>query len=888
MTPRGADPDLIYLRLPAIEEGEEETSAKNKKTSDDKKPFFSTLEPGKNYGLCVVEPPPKDSKEAPTKHCLRFSVHTPFFYFPHDAPKASADNYTDPDPFVVIDHRVAIFGVVDPELAGQVGILNFGWQHRQDELTSRVSVEDPAEALRQQLDYFNEVEKNFTGLKILLAQTNPQRARALASKFPEFQMVVSGADKEQATSDVELSSTWDTNRRKRAFVAVPAPYYNAEAKDSNGKPLEGSVYFGTVTASPLDSEKWKLASATNLAPIPIKGIDPDPATGFWDLIKTLPGCLPKHPPKVEADNQSLLKWLVLCSIRDYTSADVALIQRRDLFDRVSQADTKLLARAAAGLTKEALYQHIQQTLDSLIWKGDLVTLLYVPGSAIKNALKKSATYESEEKSSLSLVSDKDRQLETLGIREEDGEYFINDLPLDENRIYAVATTDYIGAGDTGYPDLESAALNPRAHPAAFTGKLVPISGLVCSKLFKTPDEVKKYCLASLESSKYLDETTAQQIPPYKAPGFSKKLGDFFKSGLPAGTTEAETVKDAIEYTVHRREIWKLSLEKFSFGFKGLSKNLSDKEVGEKFEGIPVSGVTATESETYDVGLSTRLSRSSHKRELYIQTGLEFERNSTGDTPSAFQISQAKNRLFSETGLVVWRTPGRSLPNLGLNFSIYAETQVTRPFSDFDLTSGDKIRITQNRSLQLLPRFGLRWQGLANSAEIGIQAGEEINALSGYQFTTPGGVVECLAKDAPSFSKCIADNSDPDKGGLITKDTPHSVVADDRPRAGMYWKVVLSRPITSKIKYELEDTGDFFFVNFGKDTTVDTRLRIIQKHRLSFVIWPSVTIGPALDLLIYQNKVNRDLLFQRQFGFETNISFDIFNRRERGVQLKHKP
>jgi hypothetical protein len=51
-----------------------------------------------------------------------------------------------------------------------------------------------------------------------------------------------------------------------------------------------------------------------------------------------------------------------------------------------------------------------------------------------------------------------------------------------------------------------------------------------------------------------------------------------------------------------------------------------------------------------------------------------------------------------------------------------------------------------------------------------------------------------------------------------------------------------------------------------------------------MIWKNFSIGPALDLFMYQNKVNRNFLFQRSFGIETNISFDIFNRREKKAQI----
>lgn len=247
---------------------------------------FSTLEFGQNYGLCVDVPLDPKSSNKSTRGCMRFAAHTPFFSFPHRAPGEKDDGYTDPDPYV-IDRDVAIFGVVDPNLNEQVGILNLGWQNEQSNLTTRLSVEDPAEALRQQLDYFERrTPGGFKGLKVLLAQTTPQRAKALAAKFPEFQIVVSAADLEQGTSESEMWTVWKPGARTGSFLAVPTPYFDTTTR-------EGSVHFGIVKAARRqDQPGWKLTSANlGVTPVPEYG---DPATKFWARIKTLPKVFASH------------------------------------------------------------------------------------------------------------------------------------------------------------------------------------------------------------------------------------------------------------------------------------------------------------------------------------------------------------------------------------------------------------------------------------------------------------------------------------------------------------------------------------------------------------------------------------------------------------------
>ena len=126
---------------------------------------------------------------------------------------------------------------------------------------------------------------------------------------------------------------------------------------------------------------------------------------------------------------------------------------------------------------------------------------------------------------------------------------------------------------------------------------------------------------------------------------------------------------------------------------------------------------------------------------------------------------------------------------------------------------------------------------------------------------------------------------------ITKDSVGTALLRSRPRAGLYWKYGLSIPFGSKVKYDLNQgenqEADFFF-NFHGDNATDTRFLDRSKHSLKFTIFPSFSIGPSLQLLLYQNKVNGDFLFQKQFGLEANFSFNLSNRREKLVQIEHKP
>ena len=855
---------------------------------------FSTLMYGKNFGVCTPVPvdPAKDSKNTTGKGCVRFSTHTPFFYFPHEVAYDGPDGYTDPEPYVVKDN-VAIFGVVDPGLGAQVGTLNFGWQHTAEpKLTTQLAVEDPAEALQEQLDYFNVQQPKFSGMKVLLAQMTPQHARALAARFPEFQIVVSAADADLATTNVDMTTTW-TPTSSRAFLAVPTPYYNPALR-------KGFVHIGIINATSPTKSDWALTGIAQPGREVVQ--EEDKTNAVWTKIQSavVGGCLPngfKSNPNATYDHETYLKWLVLCSMQQYLGSDVAMIQSRDLFDFIpllnpnpnptpnqNQNQKYLLNRANVSDQGAAQDENLQQTIDRLIWKGDLVTLLYVPGKALKKALQQSDQYEAEEKSTLALSVDRGRKLETLGIRPGvNGEYFINDLPIDDDRVYAVATTDYIEAGDTDYPDLPKSARNPRTHPAAFNRELVSISSLVCRKLF-SPNTWSQYCLGPVNGAQYIDDTMAQQVLPYPHESEISKLWTGTQIALPADRSPTNDPADGVEQRVWRRSFWGFSMKNLSFGFKDLDNNRTDDSVKDKFAGVPE--INSKASRTISIGVDTRLSYFADHNEFFVESGVDYERQSQGDPVFATGISLNKNKLFADTGMVLWRRPGREFPNIGAVFSVHGETQVEQPFSAFKLNTSDveRIRITQKRGLLMLGRVGFRWQNRTNTFEMGGQAGRELRALRGYHFENPGGTdLECLVSSAKTLSDCIDDNSNQPKG-LITASSIPRALLQSRPRAGMYWTHSLSFPLGSRLKYEVTQDADFFFVKFHLDTSVDTRFRYTSTNRLSFMIWPNFSIGPALDLFMYQNKVNRSFLFQRTLGIETKLNFDIFNRREKKAQV----
>ncbi len=893
---------------------------------------YATFLPGENYGLCLgVEPQPgskggggNDNLE---KKCTIFSVHTPFLSYPRRVP-STGSAYTDPDPFVFLPNKsqaneVAIFGVVDPHLAEQVGVLNFSWLNQDTKLKSDVGIEDPIEALKQQLEYFKqwhneqyearggkpEEYKAFSGLKILLAQMSPQRARLLATHLPEFQVVVAGADDGQATDETVQSIVWTPTSRAGAFVAVPPPAY-----DTKGKAVVVSL--GLIRAAN-NGDDWLLSSDRAAAAArPSRKIVDERKQAEAErekkereerkknnlseteqereererkakearekkedklsqlLRKQLAGCL-SDAPEESAHAGEQLKLLTLCAMRQRVGADVALLQERDLFFDQLPVEADDIGE-------------FQSILDQAIWKGDLLTLLYVPGSALRKALEQSKKYEQDDSDPLSLADEKSRGLLVLGAEKRGKEFVVNELPLDDKKMYAVATTDYIGAGDTGYPDLDAAALNQKKLPAKFPRRLESISSVVCRRLLSSGDEYKANCLRELDRDTYLDKIAARAAPPQRPTGFGKQLKNLSPFKWPDEAKDPETLGEAAERHTQRHPIWTLSLQNLSFGFSRVSNNLTDKEVNEKFAGVPTSDISSSKFlKTMTVAIGGRFSRTSHRNEFFLAGGLDFKETTTGDgSRKAPEFGRLTNRMTLDVGLIRNIRGGRSRDRVGVNFSVRAEAPVTRPFTTFTLGTGDPLKVIQERSLLILPRVGLRWQNGANSFEVGAQAGRELDAVTGYRFVTQGVAVECLPNAAESFAKCVERLSTAPETS-ITKDSAGEAILGNRPRVGAYGTSNLSVPFGAKVKYEMKNEADLFF-NYQGDNATDTKYRVMSNNSLKFLVWPSFSIGPTVQLLLYRNKVNGDFLFQKNVGLEASFSFDIFNRRETKVQLRRKP
>jgi len=888
---------------------------------------FYTLRAGMNYGLCaIVAESNVKAADGSFTFCERFSVYTPFFQSSGESDDKRCSDlgnpacYHDPDPYVLIETQdengipedVAIFGVVDPLIGDNVGLLNFAWSNSVSaDFETGTYAQDPAEATKQMLDSFGRRfdEEGYTKeiadgrrrlIKVLMAQMNPEEAQVLGTRLKDFQVVVSAADAEMATVGDTVTSEWNAPRagsvRHPMLMAIPEPYF---AGDRNPKAV-ADIGRLDIHISSDANPKWALFSThMELGKPPDQASSKSTAPVFWKAVESAlkRDCLPQGFDSKSQSDQ--IEYLALCEMQKQTNADVVLLQKRDFFAALP-GDAGDITSVNSSQPENVL----QQLLDRIMWKGDFVKLLYVPGSAIQSALKLSKAFDSLDRSNLSIGDHKNRGLLSVGITYDaaHAEYLINGNRLNPTQLYSVATSDFIGGGDTGYPDFAAAQIRPPAVPTDFDSELMTVSGIVCRGL--AGDMWEAHCIGPIDRDTYLDEIAASPTDtgPSKTPGEELRAWTVFHHprAVPGDTGAAlqgpASLQAQMDRAVEYRPLWDFKLVKATFGLTHLGHNGSDAQIDANFGGITTPGVNSHRYTNWASDFQAQLDRNWRRYQLFASPGYSFNVQYKGQSDAARQVNQIADLATFDLGFArLWSERGSE--HRDLVFTAHFETPLQQTFTAFTLksTPASVLSFSQPRSYTVLFRSGFRWQKRVSSIEFGPEGGHQWEAVDGLEFITKGKVTAtCLAKSSQNYSTCVSNDSNPKVTNppTITASSMGTVLQGGRDHAGMYWKINLTVPLRPRINYIFSDTGDWFFVNFGTENSTDTRFRDISQHQLRFSIFPSLSIGPELDLLFYENKSSGKLkgtfLRQDQILMKAQFAFDMFNRRQKRDQIEYAP
>lgn len=447
-----------------------------------------------------------------------------------------ADAAEIPCPYYLVPRgqlSIAIFGVVDPDLLSNVGMLNASWLNKNPKWDTSAQVTAPDYALLQTLELCYTDDNCREAPKVLMAQMSYARATQLIanSNFNGvFDVVITQASADHDTGIIHNQYQGTTPR----FTLTPP---ESLSTDSMSAPVfTPQVYVATIEkkSAPTAPERYDddamyerqtcHANPKTPSPIPASPSDAHDFGPCWSIrnttarydisiatnrdvyppsdLKKLPAqspptCTPgatcytleqlakEYLAKYNSDRSAQAYPLtnpsasdpvaqaVLFAMRKSLGADAAILQTRDLYDSDNQSRQRFEIK------------NLQDQISRVIWKGDMAIVLHITGATIRKLLKQSATFAKLDKNSLNTEIEAGRDLITrLYADPKDSDtIYINGAVMNDATIYAVAATDFISGGDTGYADLTSPDVLPAyrvrdfAHP-----RIKPITGMVCTEI----------------------------------------------------------------------------------------------------------------------------------------------------------------------------------------------------------------------------------------------------------------------------------------------------------------------------------------------------------------------------------------------------------------------
>lgn len=731
----------------------------------------SLLKPGGNYAICAAAPKQKPDH---LPYCVRFTVYTPFFQhpnwpqqiYPEWSQEGGNDNnehhYINPSLYLLKNAEpkdvkigltpVVIFGIVDPKLLENIGADNYSWQtvsaknskptdKWNKEYKTQVLIADPVTTLTELQQYFEQhycfhhQGKRFHGIRVLLAQMQPEQARELAEHLPKsgrFDVVISAADNALATPSqiVQMKPAVLTNNEgaddaenlestaclpegtpkpiadnsklltPTSFIAVPARHDAAKTRWLQARKLhvesDGRTYWNYVVSG---------------KPIPVTGI---PSVGelasvedrFWQRIYDRVckrdenhACGPQKE-RDEKSDMAAIQQLVLSAMRDNVQADVALLEEKDFYpyglkdylaEHCQQPGDSPTGSSPKCSSKYEPPVDIQQILERIVWKGDFIQSLSVTGSVLKTILKKSDQFAEIEEAGYIPVDEKGRPLVKLGIRPDPnntGEYLINGKPLDPNALYTVASSDFIALGDTGYPELAKPPVGDPDPPASPRVTVSTVSAIACREIKSHSSNPSDFCNEDIPGKDFPDRAANRK--PDDARAVNTNVHKFYawtflrrplgqrsdhSRNLPA-TTWPEAIQIAMQKRAEDDPDWKWSVDKLSIGFAGLTHTDTTETLSQKFGGVLISQVNANHFHSWDWDADSKITFYAPRVDWFAEGIVKYSSNFTAQLGAPRNENQLRNLLALDGGSYVHLLhDGKALPQFSLVLSGYFATQV---------------------------------------------------------------------------------------------------------------------------------------------------------------------------------------------------------------------
>jgi len=839
-----------------------------------------------SYGFCIGDDP-STADGHKTRYCMPLKLERSFF---------SGDPwYVDPQ------GRVAVFGIVDPNLDGQVAFDDRTWQEPGNPNTSAVKTVDAEDTLRQALESFQLEHDAFTGKKVLLAQILPDQAAELAFHIrcagqPNcpygFDLVISRADEEHATLPGIRTIQTAAQGANATLAVTPRPVYHTKgysditpcAAAPAGTPgnVEGvitpvSSVIITREAQGGGRQRTGYALETNWCLFPLSrptilGQLEDAAV---DKLTALQHAAPAYQ-KQKGDITNLRR-LALARMLEVTKADIALLQKRDFFQASENPNPSSV-----------------EMLERVLWKGDLVTMVVLSGDQLKSVLKRSAAYDKAESSNVTEPTTANMGLVTLGILPRDGwegdkaKLYVDADLIDAKRLYLVATSTFMASGDTGYPEFAQPAVGKFSGMARSGGQKV--STLVCAALPNCAQPAGAVSALEFQSRPFAPGPDNRRTENY---GLQvKKSFTDWNGPNPFKSTGQENA-------FQQGWINHFALQELSGAFSFNSPNLTDTDLQNKFAAVAYSGVSDAHSNDFEIKMQSRYMVESpgfgfgpfghiygqetlNGLDIGAETFFDWERKRQGVPGKLDSVNVPKN-LASVSLPVIQLHLHRYLPRLKLLVlqPAYFSTQVSEGVLNvlsFDKQQLDNPAVLHRRQ-SWAPRVGTRYEKDAqNYVEAGYQLSQDFEVLS-QVIVNPGGPgsFTCGLVASQSFQDCITSKA---HQPLIRRDSAIERHYSTFHQSGLYWDTKVALPLPLGLTFKTDAKGDYFFyADRGAETL--TRYDATVGFGIKLPVWGNIGLEPRYEFFFYQNKIQLNTLTRDSLTFKLTYNLERYSRRLHG-------
>jgi hypothetical protein len=888
------------------------------------------------YGLCVRGDRNEDQQMKAQKkdyYCLRLTVAEPLLNQAASAPYL-VKKITRKDQSVA---WVVIVGIVDKDLTALVGRDNLSWRNNlakreenskglktvpdgKETYSTSVDTMDPATTIGLALRHFDLVGRRANGIpedakpiKILLAQMDRGKAETLAGNLANvaigstrlnFDIVISSAtDFSAATAN--LRATFDlpdpvkTSGGKtetpspefRQFVVVPWRAYDLQRhrlpnplrvvtlSDSRcdgsqdhpckQRDIQVSGFFSqTFNVNETSDAKVLENNYDGLGRSYLTG------KGYWP---------PPHPSPQQTTLNHPFALATLDVMRSNTGADIAMLQKRDFY----------WGPFAPTLNPSASTQPSGELLDRILWMGNSLQVITVKGDTLKKVLDDSDKLDAFDAQVDNVNLETLRGLLTLGVQKtEDKQYLVAGTILDPNRLYTVATSNHISAGDTGYPELADPQFADANLPQDNQAERINV--LVCEQLGGES--------CGINPKKLFATVTPPQLPPQLKPPVSARVHAWTRQ-LMVGPKFAQDGNSFVDYRAQLNPTWHLSLKDFSFNLSGVRNNLSEIQRSTELAGVSETGAGNPKGHAFDYSAHAEFVRTAKTVDWFlrgltvykatvtanIQTLALLPGETTPPTVGALPVvSRSKNQGALDAGFFVHNHDkhdnryGFVLEPFHFDTPLHSVELPVNPYysSTTDLLINPAFTLKLARNRTYFSRLAVRAESSKSSFEAGIQGGWEQNAL---QELTDSLGVNCLAVANTTLSSCLQG----------VQQTPgfdyHSLrpMYGIRENNGAYVNMDWTIPVIWKLSIHTEDYGEYYRPAH-LDNSTNTLYRNDAKETLKFTLLPNLTLGPGLERFDYENKIEHVHLRTWDPVFNVTYSFDKYSGGNWKKSLGYSP